>query len=160
MFEAVTSQLMVLGAAILYWQCYAPSTTTGGILGAALNLDISTLASATTLLASNRSLTNLPNVSAAKSTLGNSTGAGLLVGKVDPRTLLAVVGTLIGVWTMAVVGLSFTIKRECLHMFWSTQTGRGCAFSRAFFLDNEGNDARRTSSSDSMSGTGDRFARA
>jgi hypothetical protein len=92
-------------------------------------------------LASNDSLANLPSVSAANHTLGNSTGAGLLVGKTDPLTLLASVGTLIGAWTMAVVGLLLTIKREYLRTFWSTQTG--CAFSRAYFLDNEGNDAIR-----------------
>jgi hypothetical protein len=42
---------------------------------------------------------------------------------------------------MAVVGLSLTIKREYLRTFWSTQTG--CAFSLAYFLDNEGDDAKR-----------------
>jgi hypothetical protein len=141
LFEAAKSQLMVLVAAISYWQCYAPSATTSGILGAVLNTDNYTLANATTLLASNDSLANLPSVSAANHTLGNSTGAGLLVGKIDPLMLLASVGTLIGVWTMAVVGLSLTIKREYLHTFWSTQTG--CAFSLAYFLDNEGNDAIR-----------------
>ena len=39
------------------------------------------------------------------------------------------------------MGLSLRIKREYLHTFWSTQTG--CAFSRSYFLDNEGNDAIR-----------------
>ena len=101
----------------------------------------STLANATTLLASNRSLANLPSSSAPDHTLRNPGGAGLLVGKIDPLTLLTSVGMLIGVWAMAVVGLSLTIKREYLHTFWSTQTG--CAYSRSMFLDHEGNDAIR-----------------
>jgi hypothetical protein len=83
------------------------------------------------------------NVSSANGSyiFRNSTRASLVIGKIDPLTLLAAFGTLIVVWTMAVVGLWLTIKREYLHTFSSTQTG--CSFSRGFVLGNEGNDAKR-----------------
>ncbi len=42
---------------------------------------------------------------------------------------------------VAVVGLSLTIKREYLHTFVSLQTG--CAYVEGYFLDNEGDDAKR-----------------
>jgi hypothetical protein len=41
----------------------------------------------------------------------------------------------------AVVGLALTIKREYLHTFVSLQTG--CAYAQSYFLDNEGDDAKR-----------------
>ncbi len=44
-------------------------------------------------------------------------------------------------WLIAVVGLSCTIKREYLHTFVSLQTGY--AYSQSYFLDNQGNDAKR-----------------
>jgi hypothetical protein len=139
--EAVTSQFYVLVAAILYWRCYTPSITSDDVVGAVVNTDHSTLVNATALLASNHKLANLSNVSLANYSIGNSTGTALIIGKIDLQTLLTSAGILIAVWIVAVVGLSRTIKREYLHTFWSTQTG--CAYSQSFFLDNEGNDAKR-----------------
>jgi hypothetical protein len=145
LFEAITSQLYVVVATILYSQYYVHSTTARDVLRADLNADNSTSANATTLilLSSNDIRANHPNVSSSSAnyTFGYSMGERLLVGKVDALTLLATVGTLIAVWTMAVVGLSLTIKREYLHTFWSTQTGY--AYSQSTFLDHEGNDAIR-----------------
>jgi hypothetical protein len=48
---------------------------------------------------------------------------------------------LAAVWLVAIVGLSLTIKLEYLHTFVSLQTGH--AFSQSYFLDNEGDDAKR-----------------
>ena len=50
-----------------------------------------------------------------------------------PLTLLASVVALIGVWAMAVVGLSLTIKRAYRHTFVSLQTGY--ADTQSIFLD-------------------------
>ena len=61
--------------------------------------------------------------------------------KIGDLPLFATVGALAAVWLIAVVGLSFMIKREYLHTFVSLQTGY--ADSQSYFLDNQGNDARR-----------------
>ena len=61
--------------------------------------------------------------------------------KIGDLPLFATVGGLAAVWLLAVVGLSLTIKCEYLHTFVSLQTGY--AFSQSYFLDNQGNDARR-----------------
>ena len=61
--------------------------------------------------------------------------------KIGDLPLFATVGVLTAVWLIAVVGLSLTIKREYLHTFVSLQTGY--SFSQSYFLDNQGNDAKR-----------------
>jgi hypothetical protein len=61
--------------------------------------------------------------------------------KVGDLPLFATVGALAAVWLIAVVGLSLTINRKYLHTFVSLQTGY--AYSQSYFLDNQGNDARR-----------------
>jgi hypothetical protein len=61
--------------------------------------------------------------------------------KIGDLPLFATIGALAAVWLVAVAGLSFTIKREYLHTFVSPQTGQ--AFSQSYFLDNEGDDAKR-----------------
>jgi hypothetical protein len=61
--------------------------------------------------------------------------------KIGDLPLFATVATLAGALLVAVVGLSLTIKREYLHTFVSLQTG--CAYAQSFFLDNEGDDAKR-----------------
>jgi hypothetical protein len=44
-------------------------------------------------------------------------------------------------WAIAVLGLWFTINSDYRRTFLSTQTG--CAFSKSYFLDNDGDDAKR-----------------
>ena len=61
--------------------------------------------------------------------------------KIGDLPLFATVGALSFVWLLAVVGLSLTIKRAYLHTFVSLQTGY--AYSQSYFLDNQGNDAKR-----------------
>ena len=61
--------------------------------------------------------------------------------KIGDLPLFATVGALAAVWLIAVVGLSLTIKREYRHTFLSMQTGY--AYSQSYFLDNQGNDAKR-----------------
>jgi hypothetical protein len=61
--------------------------------------------------------------------------------KIGDLPLFATVGALAAVWLIAVVGLSLTIERKYLHTFTSLQTGY--ADSQSYFLDNQGNDARR-----------------
>jgi hypothetical protein len=61
--------------------------------------------------------------------------------KIGDLPLFATVGALAAAWLVAIVGLSFTIKREYLHTFVSLQTGY--ADTQSYFLDNEGNDAKR-----------------
>ena len=63
--------------------------------------------------------------------------------KIGDLPLFATVGALAAVWLIAVVGLLLTIKREYLHTFVSLQTGY--SFSQSYFLDNQGNDAKRVS---------------
>jgi hypothetical protein len=61
--------------------------------------------------------------------------------KIGDLPLFATVGALAAVWLIAVVGLSLTIKREYLYTFVSLQTGY--SLSQSYFLDNQGNDAKR-----------------
>jgi hypothetical protein len=61
--------------------------------------------------------------------------------KIGDMPLFATVGALAAVWLVAIVGFSFTIKREYLHTFVSLQTGY--ANSQSTFLDHQGDDARR-----------------
>jgi hypothetical protein len=61
--------------------------------------------------------------------------------KIGDLTLFTIVVTLAVAWLVAVAGLSLTIKREYLHTFVSLQTG--CAYAQSYFLDNEGDDAKR-----------------
>jgi hypothetical protein len=73
----------------------------------------------------------------------SATAAGAIVhaSKIGDMPLFATVGALAFVWLIAVVGLSLTIKREYLHTFVSLKTGY--AHSQSFFLDNQGDDAKR-----------------
>jgi hypothetical protein len=68
-------------------------------------------------------------------------GAIMDASKIGDLPLFATVGALAAVWLIAIVALSCTIKREYLHTFVSLQTGY--ADSQSYFLDNQGNDARR-----------------
>jgi hypothetical protein len=61
--------------------------------------------------------------------------------KIGDLPLFATVGALAGVWLIAVAGLSLTVKPEYLHTFVSLQTGY--AYSQSYFLDNQGDDAKR-----------------
>jgi hypothetical protein len=61
--------------------------------------------------------------------------------KIGDLPLFTIVVTLAVACLVAVVGLSLTIKREYLHTFVSLQTG--CAYTQNYFLDNEGDDAKR-----------------
>jgi hypothetical protein len=61
--------------------------------------------------------------------------------KIDDLPLFATVGALAAAWLVAIVGLSFTIKRKHLHTFVSLQTGY--AVTQSYFLDNQGDDAKR-----------------
>jgi hypothetical protein len=61
--------------------------------------------------------------------------------KIGNLPLFTIVVTLAVALLVAVVGLSLTIKREYLHTFVSLQTG--CAHAQSYFLDNEGDDAKR-----------------
>jgi hypothetical protein len=61
--------------------------------------------------------------------------------KIGDLPLFATVGALAAVWLVAIVGLSLTIKREYLHTFVSLQTGY--ADTQSFFLDHQGDDAKR-----------------
>ena len=61
--------------------------------------------------------------------------------KIGDLPLFATVGALAAVWLVAIVGLSLTIKRGYLHTFVSLQTGY--AYTQSFFLDNQGDDAKR-----------------
>ena len=71
----------------------------------------------------------------------NAAGVNMHSSKIGDLPLFATVATLAGALLVAVVGLSLTIKREYLHTFVSLQTG--CAYAQSFFLDNEGDDAKR-----------------
>jgi hypothetical protein len=71
----------------------------------------------------------------------NATGANLPASKIGDLPLFMIVVTLAVSLLVAVLSLSFTIKHEYLHTFVSLQTGR--AYAQSYFLDNEGNDARR-----------------
>ena len=61
--------------------------------------------------------------------------------KIDDLTLFTMVMALAAAWLVAVVGLALTVERKYLRTFVSLQTGSAEAL--AFFLDNEGDDARR-----------------
>jgi hypothetical protein len=72
-----------------------------------------------------------------------ATAAGAIAhaSKIGDVPLFATVGALAAVWLIAVVGLSLTIKRKYLYTFVSLQTGY--AYSQSYFLDNQGDDAKR-----------------
>jgi hypothetical protein len=65
----------------------------------------------------------------------------MLASKIDDLTLFTMVMALAASWLVAVVGLAFTVERKYLRTFVSLQTGY--ANTQAYFLDNEGDDARR-----------------
>jgi hypothetical protein len=66
----------------------------------------------------------------------------MLASKIDDPTLFTMVMALAASWLVAVVGLALTAKRQYLRTFVSLQTGY--ADAQAYFLDNEGDNARRT----------------
>jgi hypothetical protein len=141
-FNTIMNQISVFVAAFIYWKYYMHPTAAGGILRAVLN------ATATNSSASNVSAANLTSasvadtiVSTANDTLASFTGAGSTAGKIDFITLVASVGTLFAVWAFAALGVWLTMKPKYHRTFWSTQTG--CAYSQSYFLDNDGNDAKR-----------------
>ena len=68
-------------------------------------------------------------------------GAITHASKIGDLPLFATAGALAAVWLIAIVGLSCTIKRKYLHTFVSLQTGYSA--TQSYFLDNQGNDARR-----------------
>jgi len=65
----------------------------------------------------------------------------MFASKIDDLTLFTMVMALAASWLVAVVGLALTIERKYLRTFVSLQTGY--ADTQAYFLDNEGDDARR-----------------
>ncbi len=71
----------------------------------------------------------------------NAAGGNVHASKIGDLPLFTTVATLAVLLLVAVVGLSLTIKREYLHTFVSLQTG--CAYAQSYFLDNEGDDAKR-----------------
>ncbi len=86
----------------------------------------------------------IPNFSKAlHASNASAIAAGSIVrsSKIGDLPLFATVGALAAAWLIAVVGLSLTVKREYLHTFVSLQTGY--AATQSFFLDNEGDDAKR-----------------
>ncbi len=142
LLNTIMNQLSVFVAAFIYWKYYMPPTAAADILRAVLN------ATSTNSSASNVSAADLTNasladlvVSAANDTLVNATGVGLIAGKIDLVTLVISVGMLFVVWALAALGVWLTMKPEYRRTFWSTQTGY--AYTQSYFLDNEGNDAKR-----------------
>ncbi len=142
MLTTIMNQLSVFVAAFIYWQFYIAPTAVADILRAVVN------ATGTNLSAFNVSVANLTNasvadiiVSTANYTLVSATGVGLIAGKIDLITLVVSVGTLFAVWALAALGVLLTMKPEYRRTFWSNQTGY--AYSQSYFLDNEGNDAKR-----------------
>jgi hypothetical protein len=71
----------------------------------------------------------------------NAAGVNMQASKIGDLPLFTIVVTLAVALLVAVVGLSLTIKREYLRTFVSLQTG--CVHAQSYFLDNEGNDAKR-----------------
>jgi hypothetical protein len=71
----------------------------------------------------------------------SAAGVNMHTSKIGNVPLFTIVVTLAVVLLIAVVGLSLTIKREYFHTFVSLQTG--CAYAQSYFLDNQGNDAKR-----------------
>ena len=141
-FITIMNQLSVFVAAFIYWQYYIPPTAAADILRAVLN------ATCTNSSASNLSVANLTNTSiadiiatAANSTLASAPRVGSTAGKIDLIMLVASVRTLFTIWALAALGVWRTMKPEYRRTFWSTQTGY--AYSQSYFLDNEGNDAKR-----------------
>jgi hypothetical protein len=138
----IMNQLSVFVAAFVYSRYYNPPIAAADILRAVLN------ATASNSSASNLGLSNVTSVSivdtiasTANDTLANAPRVGSTAGKIDLVTLVASVGTLFAVWVLAALGVCLTMKPEYRRTFWSTQTGY--AYSQSYFLDNEGNDAKR-----------------
>jgi hypothetical protein len=71
----------------------------------------------------------------------NAAGVNVHASKIGDLPLFTIVVTLAVLLLVAVVGLSLTIKRQYLRTFVSLQTG--CAYAQSYFLDNEGDDAKR-----------------
>jgi hypothetical protein len=141
-FTTIMNQLSVFVAAFIYWQYYIPPIAAVDILRAVVN-DAATNSSASNLDLSNLTDASIADtiVSAANYTLANAPRVGSTAGKIDLITLVASVGTLFALWAFAALGVWLTMKPEYRRTFWSTQTGY--AFSQSYFLDNDGNDAKR-----------------
>jgi hypothetical protein len=71
----------------------------------------------------------------------NAAGVNVHASKIGDLPLFTIVVTLAVLLLVVVAGLSLTIKREYLRTFVSFQTG--CAYAQSYFLDNEGDDAKR-----------------
>jgi hypothetical protein len=71
----------------------------------------------------------------------NAAGVIIHASKIGDLPLFTIVVTLAVALLVAVAGLALTIKREYLRTFVSLQTG--CAYAQSYFLDNEGDDAKR-----------------
>ncbi len=78
---------------------------------------------------------------ATASAAGVDAGVKMHASKFGDLPLFTIVATLAVAWLVAVAGLSLTIKRDYLRTFVSMQTG--CAYAQSYFLDNEGDDAKR-----------------
>jgi hypothetical protein len=142
LLNTIMNQLSVFVAAFIYFKYYIPPVAAADILRAVLNT------TGTNSSASNVSVADLTNApiadviaSTANSTLANAPRVGSTAGKIELITLVASVGALFAVWAFAALGVWLTMKPEYRRTFWSTQTG--CAYSQSYFLDNEGNDAKR-----------------
>jgi hypothetical protein len=137
-FNALMSQASVLVSAFLYWRYYvSTSAGIGRILEPLMNSTTDNSTVADRVLAN---FTGTPFVDAPFSANPTSPG-GLDSSKIDGLALAASVGTLMVMWVLAVVSLSLTIKPEYRCTFYSTQAGY--AYALSFFLDNEGDDAKR-----------------
>ncbi len=86
-------------------------------------------------------LSNEPELAQSVHATANAAGVTMHSSKISDLPLFTIVATLAVVLLVAVAGLSLTIKREYLRTFVSLQTG--CAYTQSYFLDNEGNDAKR-----------------
>jgi hypothetical protein len=138
-FNAVMTHVACFAAAALYSGHFTGTAldnrsynfTEGNYTSASMATDAN-VANATATFPANGS-------SAAKHDAG--TALHVNTGKIDNFTLFTTIVTLSAVWTVALVGLLLTMKREYRGSFVSLQTGY--AYSRAHFLEHDGEDARR-----------------
>jgi hypothetical protein len=133
-------------AAALYSQCFVAGTTELGLLAgmnaSAANSDFLNSTGANLTVANTTgAIPGFLTESHASNASATAEGAIVHASKIGDLPLFATVGALAAVWLIAVVGLSLTIKREFLYTFVSLQTGY--AFTQSYFLDNQGNDAKR-----------------
>jgi hypothetical protein len=134
-------------AAALYSRYFPAGTTELGLV-AGMNASAANYSACLNSTGANFTVANttgaIPGLSKdshASHASANATGLVMHASKIGDLPLFATVGALAAVWLIAVVGLSFTINRKYLHTFVSLHTGY--ANSQSYFLDNQGNDARR-----------------